>query len=406
MGAADRTRVDEHRHFVRVAWCELRSRTFEDALPRIQGACPGARHATLTLAWSRLVHEVVARSGADASFEAFAARHPELLDPDRVLRHYSRERLEAARARREFVLPDLAPLPSLPARASVRHRCERGKDAVTPGTEASTRPLGITTTRRTRSMNRFAALIYGVVCYAVFFSTFLYAAGFLANFVVPKSIDSGSAGPAGLAVVVNLALLSVFAVQHSVMARIGFKRWWTRFVPQPVERATYVLASSLAMILLFAAWQPLPGVVYSIQGELARAIATGVFALGLSIVLYSTFLIDHFDLFGLRQVVLYFRGMPYTDKKFVTPSLYKHIRHPLYVGWFITFWATPDMTVGHLLMAGVVSAYILVAIVFEERDLTTLLGNEYRAYRERTPLFIPRPGRKDRPGAMTPAASA
>jgi protein-S-isoprenylcysteine O-methyltransferase Ste14 len=245
-------------------------------------------------------------------------------------------------------------------------------------------------------MKRFATLLYGIVCYAIFFGTFLYAGGFLANFAVPKSIDSGVAGSAALAVVVNLALLGVFGLQHSVMARIGFKRWWIRFVPRPAERSTYVLASSLAMVLLFALWQPLPGVVFRVESEMGRAIAYGVFVLGLGTVLYATFLIDHFDLFGLRQVVLHFRGRPYTHKKFVTPSLYKHIRHPLYVGWFITFWATPDMTVGHLLMAGVCTAYILVAIVFEERDLSTLLGAEYRAYRQRTPMFVPRFGRDSR----------
>lgn len=245
-------------------------------------------------------------------------------------------------------------------------------------------------------MKRFATLLYGIVCYATFFGTFLYAGGFLSNFAVPKSIDSGVAASAALAVAVNGVLLGVFGLQHSVMARIGFKRWWTRFVPKPAERSTYVLASSLAMILLFAFWQPLPGVVFRVEGELGRAIAYGVFVLGLGTVLYATFLIDHFDLFGLRQVVLHFRGRPYTDKKFVTPSLYKHIRHPLYVGWFITFWATPDMTVGHLLMAGVCTAYILVAIVFEERDLSTLLGAQYRAYRARTPMFVPRFGRDSR----------
>jgi protein-S-isoprenylcysteine O-methyltransferase Ste14 len=246
-------------------------------------------------------------------------------------------------------------------------------------------------------IGRFAALAYGTACYAIFFATFLYAAGFLANVGVPRSIDSGDAGPAGWALLANAALLGVFGLQHSVMARIGFKRWWTRFVPQPVERSTYVLASSLALILLFWAWQPMPTPLVQLQSELGRAVATGLFGLGLATVLYSTFLIDHFDLFGLRQVVLYFRGRRYTDKKFVTPSLYKHIRHPLYVGWFLTVWATPDLTVGHALFAGIATLYILVAVVFEERDLTTLLGAEYSAYRSRTPKFIPRIGRKESP---------
>lgn len=240
------------------------------------------------------------------------------------------------------------------------------------------------------TMKRVAALTYGLVCYLAFLGTFIYAVGFLANFGVPKSIDSGTAGPWPLALAVNAALLSVFALQHSVMARIGFKRWWTRAVPPPIERSTYVLFSSAAMILLFWAWQPLPAPIFSLQSEGLRTLVTGVFLFGVATVLYSTFLIDHFDLFGLRQVVLYFRGRDYSHKNFVTPSLYKHIRHPLYVGWFITFWTTPDMTVGHLLIAVGVTGHILVAIVFEERDLVELLGEDYRRYRDSTPMFVPR----------------
>ena len=217
-------------------------------------------------------------------------------------------------------------------------------------------------------MKRFAVLLYGICSYAIFFGTFLYAVGFLANAVVPKSIDSGTAGPVGWAVLVNLALLGVFAVQHSVMARIEFKRWWTRVIPQPIERSTYVLASSLAMILLFWGWQPIGGTLYILESEIARTFMTALFAGGVCLVLYSTFLIDHFDLFGLRQTVLYFRGVDYSEKNFVTPSLYRYIRHPLYVGWFVTFWATPDMSWGHLFMAIGTTAYILVAIVFEERE--------------------------------------
>jgi protein-S-isoprenylcysteine O-methyltransferase Ste14 len=254
-------------------------------------------------------------------------------------------------------------------------------------------------------MNRIVALVYGSACYAVFLGVFLYAAGFMANFAVPKSIDSGVPGDAAWAVLANVALLSVFALQHSVMARIGFKRWWTRVVPQPIERATYVLASCAAMVLIFWGWQPLPQSVFTIESEVGRTLANGLFGLGVAIILYSTFLIDHFDLFGLRQVVFYFRRRTYTEKKFVTPALYKHIRHPLYVGWFVFFWATPDMTLGHLLMAGVTTAYILVAIVFEERDLSTLLGSEYRAYRARTPMFVPRLGgeAKTRPAGQATA---
>jgi protein-S-isoprenylcysteine O-methyltransferase Ste14 len=238
-------------------------------------------------------------------------------------------------------------------------------------------------------MKRFAVLVYGVVSYAIFFATFLYAAGFLANVAVPKSIDSGETGPVFVAVAVNLALLTVFALQHSVMARIGFKKWWTQFVPQPAERSTYVLASSIAMALLFWGWQPIGGSVFTIENETGRMVMTGLYLAGLSLVLYSTFLIDHFDLFGLRHVWLYFRGIEYKEKNFVTPALYKHIRHPLYVGWFVTFWATPDMTVGHFLMAAVTTGYILVAIVYEERDLLTLLGDDYLNWRATTPKFVP-----------------
>jgi len=243
-------------------------------------------------------------------------------------------------------------------------------------------------------MNRTLALVYGAICYLIFFGTFLYSIGFLANFVVPKGIDSGAEASLPFAIVVNLGLLSVFALQHSVMARIGFKRWWTRFVPEPVERSTYTLLSSLAMILLFWGWQPMTGEVFRVDGEALRAVALGIFGVGVATVLYATCLIDHFDLFGLRQVVLYFRGKEYASKNFVTPAAYKHIRHPLYVGWFITFWATPDMTAGHLLMASVTTAYILVAIVFEERDLGELLGEDYKRYRARTPMFIPRARRR------------
>jgi protein-S-isoprenylcysteine O-methyltransferase Ste14 len=246
-------------------------------------------------------------------------------------------------------------------------------------------------------VNRFTALMYGIVCYAIFFGTFLYAVGFLANSGVPKSIDSGAETGWLAATAVNLLLLAVFALQHSVMARPAFKRWWTRVVPPPVERSTYVLASSAALIVLFLAWQPLPASVFRVEGEIARGIVTGTFLAGVGLVLYATFLIDHFDLFGLRQVVLYFRGRPYSEKRFTTPSLYKHIRHPLYVGWFVTFWATPDMTVGHLLFAAVSTAYILVAIVLEERDLSDALGADYRAYREATPKFVPRLGSRRAP---------
>jgi len=246
-------------------------------------------------------------------------------------------------------------------------------------------------------MKRTAILVYGFVCYAIFFATFLYAIGFVGNLVVPKSIDTGIETGWPWALAVNGLLLTVFALQHSVMARPAFKRWITRFIPHAAERSTYVLASSAALLVLFWAWRPLPTTVFAVESELLRTAITAVYLGGVGLVLYATFLIDHFDLFGLRQVVLHFRGQPYTHKRFMTPSLYKHIRHPLYVGWFIVFWATPSMSVGHLLLAVGTTAYILVAIVFEERDLSEMLGADYRAYRGRTPKFLPRlGGRRER----------
>ena len=253
-------------------------------------------------------------------------------------------------------------------------------------------------------MQRTAILIYGILSYVVFFGTFLYSLGFVGNVLVPKSIDTGIESGWLSALAINAALLGVFAIQHSVMARPFFKRWLTRFIPEPAERSTYVLASSIAFIVLFWAWRPMSGVVFAIEGETARNVMTAIFFGGAGLVLYSTFLIDHFDLFGLRQVVLQFRGTPYSHKNFATPSLYKHIRHPLYVGWFIVFWATPDMTIGHLLMAIGTTGYILVAIVFEERDLSDALGSKYRTYRERTPMFIPRFG--GRRASVQPIRSA
>ncbi len=238
-------------------------------------------------------------------------------------------------------------------------------------------------------MTRTACLIYGAISYAIFFGVFLYNAAFLANVVVPKTIDSGQPGPLLQALLINLGLLTVFAVQHTGMARPAFKRWLTRVVPEPIERATYVLASSLVFIAFFYLWQPMPDVILQAESAGARAALSGLFVVGVLTVLYSTFLIDHFDLFGMRQVVLYFRGRPYECKKFSNPSLYRFVRHPLYIGWFITFWATPDMTQGHLLLAIVTTAYILLAIPIEERDLLEALGDDYREWREATPSLIP-----------------
>lgn len=238
---------------------------------------------------------------------------------------------------------------------------------------------------------RIAALTYGVVCYSLFFATFLYLVAFLAGFAMPKAIDTGVATDLGRAFLVNTALLALFGVQHSVMARPGFKRAWTRIVPAPVERSTYVLASSLVLIVIFWQWQPIAAPVWEVESAAGRGLLYGLFGLGVATVLYSTLLIDHFDLFGLRQVALYFSRRSYSERHFVLPGLYRFVRHPLYVGWIVTFWAAPTMSAGHLLFALGMTAYILLAIPLEERDLEELHGEPYRAWRERTPMFVPRP---------------
>ena len=254
-------------------------------------------------------------------------------------------------------------------------------------------------------MSRVIAFAYGVVSYAIFFVTFLYAAGFVGNFAVPKTLDGTPVGSFGVSLLIDLGLLGLFAVQHSVMARPAFKRVWTRIVPEPVERSTYVLASSLALILLFWLWQPLGGVVWDVQNPVGRAILWSGFAFGWGLVLVTTFLINHFDLFGLRQVWLHLRGRPYTPLTFGTPGPYRLVRHPLYVGWFFAFWATPTMTVTHLVFAVMTTAYILVAIQFEERDLVAA-HPEYASYRARVPMLIPGRGRTDAASDATPARVA
>lgn len=238
---------------------------------------------------------------------------------------------------------------------------------------------------------RIAVFVYGAAVYALFFGTFCYAAGFLGNMIVPVSMDSAPVGPFGESLFIDLVLLSLFAVQHSLMARPFFKRWLTRYIPEAAERSTYVLLSSLALILLFWQWRPLGGVIWSLEGA-GATVMYALFASGFLLVLVTTFLLNHFDLFGLRQVWLYLRGIEYTPLKFGTPFLYRKIRHPLYVGWMIAFWATPVMTATHLLYAVMTSAYMLVAIPMEEKDLEAALP-EYKAYKEQVPMFVPRPGR-------------
>jgi protein-S-isoprenylcysteine O-methyltransferase Ste14 len=237
-------------------------------------------------------------------------------------------------------------------------------------------------------MKRLAIFLYGIVSYAVFFATFLYGIGFIGNLWVPKSIDSPRDVALGTALAVNLGLLALFAVQHSVMARPAFKRWWTRIVPEPAERATYVLFSSLALIVLFWFWQPMGGVVWSITSEAGVDTMYAIYAAGWLLLLYVTFLIDHFDLFGLRQVWLQLVGKPFTPVTFKTPWLYRQVRHPLYVGWLMIFWATPTMTVAHLVFAIMTTAYILIAIQFEEHDLI-VAHPEYADYKRRVPALIP-----------------
>ena len=242
-------------------------------------------------------------------------------------------------------------------------------------------------------LKRISTFSYGVISYLIFFGTFLYAIGFIGNLIVPKSIDSGRTGPLSEALLIDAGLLMLFAVQHSVMARPWFKRAWTRFVPQPAERSTYVLLSSLALLLMFWQWRPIGVEIWHVEQTGIRIVLYGIFATGWALVLTSTFLINHFDLFGLRHVFLSLLGRPYTQLKFGTPILYRHVRHPLYLGWLFAFWGTPTMTVAHLVFAIATTAYIFVAIQLEEKDLVDAYGDQYRRYKQTVPMIIPT-GRK------------
>ncbi len=238
-------------------------------------------------------------------------------------------------------------------------------------------------------MGRFIGFLYGVVCYAVFLATFLYAIGFVGGVVVPKTIDSGAESSMGAALLINLALLGLFAVQHSVMARPGFKAQWTRIVPKSVERSTYVLLTSLALILLYWQWRPLPEAVWMVENPSVRLLLQALFWLGWGIVLLATFMINHFDLFGLRQVYFLLRGQEIPSIQFKEPGLYRYLRHPIMLGFIIAFWATPNMSQGHLLFAVVTTVYIFIGIKLEERDLVNALGATYEQYRERVGMLIP-----------------
>src|SRR5262245_19494551 len=251
---------------------------------------------------------------------------------------------------------------------------------------------------------RIGVFVYGVVVYVISLGTFAYLAGFRVNFGVPRAIDSPREGSVAVAIAINLALLAVFGFQHSLMARPAFKEWWTQTVPPAAERSTYMLFSNAALALLLWQWRPIGGVVWSFESPLASTLLYAGFALGWVVLLTSTFLINHFDLFGLRQVWLHLRGQAYFHLPLKAPGFYRYVRHPLYVGWLLIFWCTPTMTVAHLVFALGLTAYIFIAIGYEERDLVDLHGEAYAEYRRRTPMLVPRLGGK--PTTPTPVTAS
>ncbi len=243
-------------------------------------------------------------------------------------------------------------------------------------------------------MNRLAAFAYGLFAYVFFLAVFLYVIGFLGGFIVPKTINSGPKTPLAMAVAINMALLALFAVQHTIMARCEFKQWWTRIIPAVVERSTFVLLTSAILALLYWQWRPIPATVWNVEAPGIRAVFHVLFAAGFGLVLYSTFLIDHFELFGFRQVVLHLLGKEPSTAPFQTPLLYRLVRHPLMLGFIIAFWATPNMTVGHLLFAVVTTVYIFIGVRLEERELVLQHGESYEQYRQTTPMLLPFTKRK------------
>jgi protein-S-isoprenylcysteine O-methyltransferase Ste14 len=246
------------------------------------------------------------------------------------------------------------------------------------------------------TVSGLVAMLYGIVAYLLFLVTILYAMAFVANLPVPKTIDSGLPGPFTPSVIINVLLLGLFAVQHSVMARPAFKRWWTRLVPPAVERTTFVLFASLALLLLYWQWRPMTDIIWSVTNPLGAITLEATSWIGWAVVFASTFMINHFELFGLRQVLARLLRQELPQAKFKTPMLYKSVRHPIYLGFLIAFWATPTMTAGHLLFAIATTGYILIGIWLEERDLIALFGDQYRRYREQVSMLIPLPGRKAR----------